>query len=511
MDKEKESVPEFGSPDWSRILTPDSSPVSKVIETHCSWVMLAGSTAYKVKKPVQLGFLNYSTLARRYQACRRELEVNRPFAPQLYHDVVAVTQSPEGWRVEGDGKIVDYAVKMTRFEDDLLLSTQLENGQVEVRQMQSLADQIIAYHTALPPVTRTGSGPTVASLSRPMLLNFEYLEDHLTSSHVESISKLREWACDQLNALAPQIEQRISGGYIRPCHGDLHLENLIVWHNRFVAFDAIEFNDSFREIDVVNELAFLAMDLEDRGHFEHAHELLNHYFEQTLDYQALPLLRLYQVYRALVRAKVDLIQQLQHTGQERGEWSDKGAAYLELAKRFAMPEKPRLFMTHGLSGSGKSTFARSWIRKHGGFQLRSDALRRVVEKERLHTQSPATSPARDSQEASPARYSQEVSEATYARLTAEAKAILEAGYSVFADATYLKKWQRKMLFDMARELGTHVEVIDFDVSHEILRQRILDRHNDLSEATTEVLESQIQSQERLTEDEQVAIIETIRD
>ena len=504
MDKDmsKESEPPVSSPDWSHILTPDGVPVSKVIETHCSRVLLAGSTAYKIKKPVQLGFLDYSTLARRYQACQRELEVNRPFAPQLYHDVVAVTQSPTGWKVEGDGKIVDYAVKMTRFEDDLLLSIQLKNGHVTVQQMQDLADQIITYHKSLSPVPRTSSGPTVTSLSRPMLLNFEYLETHLASSCVEPVSKLKEWACDQLKALAPQIEQRISGGHIRPCHGDLHLENLIVWKDRFVAFDAIEFNDTFREIDVVNELAFLGMDLEDRGHSEHAHELLNHYFEQTLDYQALPLLRLYQVYRALVRAKVDLIQQLQRTGQERGEWSVKGEGYLELAKKFAMPEKPRLLMTHGLSGSGKSTVARSWIRKHGGFQLRSDALRRVVETELAHSESKTTTPA---------RYSDEVSQATYARLTAEAKTILEAGYSVIADATFLKEWQRKMLFDMAHQFGGRVEVIDFDVPHETLRQRILERHNDLSEATTKVLEQQIQSRERLTQDEQQAIVETVRD
>ncbi len=502
MNTAPDIKPAVCPPAWSSALASDSTPVSKVIETHCSWVMLVGRHAYKVKKPVELGFLNYTTLARRYQACRRELEVNRPFAPQLYHDVVAVTQSPTGPVFEGDGKIIDYAVKMTRFDDDCLLSRQLELGQVTVQQMQDLADQIIAYHQSLAPVPQTGSGPTVSGLSGPMLLNFEFLESHLSPEWVKPVTQLKEWACRQLNALTPQIEQRIQGGFMRPCHGDLHLDNLIVWQGHFVAFDAIEFNDSFREIDVVNELAFLAMDLKDRGHSKHAHELLNHYFEQTSDYAALPLLRLYQVYRALVRAKVDLIQQLQRSGEERGEWSSEGAEYLELATSFAQPEKPRLLMTHGLSGSGKSTFAREWIREHGGFQLRSDALRRVVEKELL---------SKEKSEANLERYSAKMTQLTYARLTAFAKTILEAGDSVVADATYLKAAQRKMLYDMANALGQRVEVIDFDLPHESLRQRILDRRHDLSEASTEVLERQILSEEPLTPDEQQAVVETLRD
>ena len=269
----------------------------EVIETHISYVLLSGAYAYKIKKAVALGFLDFSTLARRRMYCEEELRLNRRLAPELYLAVVAITGPPDVPRFAGNGEAIEYAVQMTRFSQEDLLDRQLAVGCLSPDMIDQLADQLADFHGGAeraPPDGRFGSPEAVWE---PMAQNFAQLGKQLSdAAHRSRLADLEAWSRKRFSQLAGLLATRLRDGWIRECHGDLHLGNIARTGAGLRIFDCIEFDPGLRWIDVLNEIAFLTMDLEERGRADYGHRLLNRYLEANGDYSGLPLLAFYTVY-----------------------------------------------------------------------------------------------------------------------------------------------------------------------------------------------------------------------
>ncbi|MCK6429794.1 MAG: phosphotransferase, partial [Burkholderiaceae bacterium] len=277
----------------------------ETIETHISTVLLAGEFAYKLKKPVDLGFLDFTTLAARRRFCEQELRLNRRTAPQLYLDVLAITGTVDAPRLGGPGAPIDWAVRMRRFAAEDLLDARVRAGRLDAACIDRLAAAIAAFHMEAPRVDAASALGSAGTVARWLLDNVEGLREHVGASVDRArIDALADWTRRELERRAALLQARHRDGFVRECHGDLHLGNIVLVDGAPIPFDCIEFNDELRCIDVLSDLAFTVMDLLDRAEPRLAWRLLNGYLEATGDYGAVPLARPYLVYRALVRAKV---------------------------------------------------------------------------------------------------------------------------------------------------------------------------------------------------------------
>ena len=476
-------------------------PVERValLETHISWVLLTGRYAYKLKKPVSLGFLDFSTLEARRAACEEELRLNRRTAPDLYLEVVPVTGSETAPRLGGAGPAIDYAVKMREFPQDALLDRVAARGELAPELMDDLAAEVAAFHAR---VERAGPGSefgSPADVIAPARQNFEQLRSLDPDAEIAAaLRRLAQWTEREFAQRERAFDARRDEGFVRECHGDLHLRNLLLLERRIVAFDCIEFNAHFRWIDVMSEVAFLVMDLVDHGLAAHAGRFLDGYLEETGDYEGLGLLRFYLVYRAMVRAKVACMRahQLPAGSPERGRAEREFREYLRLAERFVALERRALVLTRGLSGSGKTVFSGLLVEELGAIRVRSD-----VERKRLHglaagEQSGAALGA--------GIYAQDATRRTYARLAEIARIVLDAGFPAVADATFLRREDRDALRAVARRAGATFAIAACEAPEAVLRSRILARARaggDASEATLEVLAKQLATAEPLTDAE----------
>jgi len=445
----------------------------EVVETHLSWVLLAGPYAYKVKKPVDLGFADFSTLARRGRLCREELRLNRRLAAQLYERVVAITGTPDAPRVDGFGRTIEYAVRMPRFPQDALAAQLLAGRKLEAAHFEVLARDIAAFHE------RSASAGADTQHGDPDALlpavrdNFAQLAA-LPGAAAHDLEGVRRWSDARFAALAPVLRKRRQEGRVRECHGDLHLGNLVLLDGRLTAFDCIEFDPALRWIDTASEIAFTIMDLHHRGAPALAHGFLDAWLEASGDYGALQVLDFFLVYRALVRAKVAALRAAQHPPQHaaRGKALAEAGRYVRLARAFTQPRRPLLLVMHGLSGSGKSTVSRGLVEHLGLVRVRSD-----VERKRLPGLGPDP-------------YAPHATERTYAALEGLAAGIVRAGFGVVVDATFLRRAQRDAFALRARELGVRFRVIACRAPVGILQERIARRRSDASEATADVLAQQ---------------------
>ncbi|MFO0264086.1 MAG: phosphotransferase, partial [Planctomycetota bacterium] len=318
------------------------------LETHISHVFLTGEFAYKLKKPLQNPFLDYRTLEARKRYCAQELELNRRFSPELYVGVVAIAKDANGWNLEGRGEIVEYAVKMREFSQDELLLSQLRSGKLTEEQVRSLGAELAAIHQAAPRLpdlsAAYGSPSVVAEESRDNVRALRQLAPEAQRGLVEELAAEIE---QQLQKLEPVFAERRARGFIRECHGDLHLGNLIWRAGRVQLFDGIEFNESFRWIDLMSDLGFVLMDLEEHRQPGLANLLLNVYLEASGDFGGLQVLNFYKVYRALVRAKVAALRANQQVSQSRAHSWEEVVEYLEYAAAAFVVRHPRLILTHG--------------------------------------------------------------------------------------------------------------------------------------------------------------------
>ena len=479
-----------------------ASGTIEVVETHISWIFLTESLAYKIKKPVNLGFLDFSTLEQRHHYCNEELRLNRRLCPEIYLSVVPVVRAADTFFVDTEGEIVDYAVKMVRFDRTMELDRMLAQKLLTVKHIDHLASMIARFHTSLPSVPIESSCGHPDNLVKPMLHNFTAMESiALNQTEIDQLEELKVWTIQEHQRLYHLLLQRKSGGFIRQCHGDMHTGNMVLWQNRIFLFDCIEFNEQLSNIDVISDLAFLFMDLDHGREPRLAWRLLNNYMMETGDYSALSLLLFYSLYRAMVRAKVTAIRYSQTSGQGTGQQIlEEHRSYIRLAQGYSCPKKPLLILTCGVSGSGKTTVSSDLAQSLRGIHIRSD-----IERKRLAGLKPLE---RSTQNKS--LYTDDISHQTYHRLLDVARLCIEAGISVIVDATFLKADNRKLFMDLADTLNTPCRILRFSAPQKVLMERVQQRSlrgNDASEANTEVLASQLEKQEALTAEEKEITLE----
>jgi aminoglycoside phosphotransferase family enzyme/predicted kinase len=449
----------------------------EVVETHISWVLLAGDYAYKLKKPVRLPFLDFSSLEARRRFCEEELRLNRRTAPELYLEVVPIVRTGQGPALDGAGEPIEYAVKMRRFAASALADRMAREGALGAPQVDAIAAALAAFHAAVP---RAGPGEAFGSAAQVTAQAHDNFEQIAAlgpgDAHRARLERLRAWTGREGARLGPAFEARRAAGFVRECHGDLHLGNIAFEGARALPFDCIEFDPALRWIDVMSEVAFLVMDLHAHALSGLAWRLLGAWLEASGDYEGLRLLRFYSVYRAMVRAKIACI---------RGDARESGR-YLELAEELARPGRPALLLMHGVSGSGKTTLSQAMLERLGAVRVRSD-----VERKRLHGLAPLE---RTGAGLDAGIYDLEASERTYARLGELARAVLEAGYAAIVDAAFLRRAQRDRLRRLAREQGVRLLLATCTASEEALLARVSRRAagaSDASDAGLAVLEQQL--------------------
>ncbi len=454
------------------------------IETHISWIILTGSLAYKIKKPVDLGFVDFTDLERRKHFCEEELRLNRRTAPELYLDVVPIGKSAGGFRI-GCEPAIEYAVRMRQFPNAARLDHQLESGHLTTHDAQAIAEVIAGFHQSLSSMPLAGCAEIVTHTNQFALDNFTQIRAALDGNRFEDLlAELETWTRRQLELLEPAFQVRASGGFIREGHGDLHLANMIKLDGRIALFDCLEFDPGLRWLDLMNDIGFLVMDLMAHRRTDLALVFLNAYLEKTGDYPGLAVLRFYLVYRCLVRAKVAALQPRSGPGGPAG---DKTRRYLELAQSLvAHATTPRLFLMHGFSGSGKSWLSEQLIGVLGAIRVRSD-----LERKRLH----GLEPSQGSESGIDAGlYDAVANEQTYDCLARHCETGLRAGFNMIADASFLRQRQRQRFCDLAEALQVALFIIDCSAPAATLRKRIQRRAMDpqhVSEADLPVLDHQL--------------------
>ncbi len=471
----------------------------EVRETHISWVILTDKHAWKIKKAVDFGFLDFSTLEKRRHFCQQELKLNRRYAPTLYLDVLPIVGPLKHATFATHGPAIEYAVYMLRFDESGLLSSLADRGALEQVHVDAMAVALAKYHQIAPQAetdTRWGAPDQVYQWLDESILHLKRLVS--TPNRHTQLTQINH-RCEQLfQDLRAVVQARKLNGYVRDCHGDLHLGNMVWLDEALVLFDCIEFNPALRWIDIMSESAFVMMDLLGRGYPEFAWRFINQYLMDTGDYAGTTMLRFYIIYRALVRAKVALLQHAEtETPPARLEplWQ-QALGYLDLAQNWQQQNRAVLMIMHGLSASGKSTTAAQLAQQYGCFHLRSD-----IERKRLH----GLSAHADSHSSTGAGiYSPGATAQTYQQLYSLAKMLLEGDFPVIVDATFIKQTDRNRFQSLALRLNCPFLIIHCEAQKAELASRLntrLAQQTDASEATLSVLEQQIKQQDILTDQE----------
>jgi len=475
-----------------------SHPVTRfaTIETHISIILLTGDFAYKFKKPVNLGFVDFTSLDKRRYFCEEELRLNRRLAPELYLEVVTVGGDADAPQLHGEPAI-EYCVKMRQFPFAAELEQAMQAGSVTQRDFIKLAQAVARFHEDAAIATADLPYGSAETLRRQCLDNFRMIGGGIPGLNLtEQLQALKQWTEGELNRTEAEVEQRRGRGRVRECHGDMHVTNMIWRDDRIQVFDCIEFNATFRWIDVMSEIAFLLMDLDMRNRPDLGSAFLNAYLEAGGDYGGLDLLRLFLVYRSLVRAKVARLRAGQDSADETT--GRRFTQHIQLAKKYIeQGGSSGLIITRGLSGSGKTMITEDLIPLTGAIRVRSD-----IERKRLAglaaTESSHSRLGED-------LYDKSHTARTYERLADRARCILNAGLPAIIDATFLKVEQRQSFQLLARELGVPFRILDCQAPAEILRNRIIKRREteqDASEADIAVLERQLDAVENLTAGEE---------
>jgi aminoglycoside phosphotransferase family enzyme/predicted kinase len=462
-----------------------------LVETHISWVLLTTTLAFKLKKPVRLPFLDFGSVEARKHFCEEELRLNRRFAPSLYIDVAPVCGTRAAPRIGGEGTPIDHVVRMRRFSESSLLGNLLAAPEFRPEWLDGFAQRLAALHQTAQRMTSAsgfGSPERVARATADVL-------DALQSRGDEGrLAALRAWTVEQAQALRMAWIARQHGGAVRECHGDLHTANVVLVGDTLTPFDCIEFDPALRRIDVMSDVAFLTMDLKAHGRADLAFRFLDAWLQHSGDYPGLQVLRFYEVYRASVRAMA------RGLGPRGG---DGLPDYLACAAQLIAgpPGAARLLITHGFSGSGKSSVALQLLCASGAVRVRSD-----VERKRLHGLAPLARSAAHGLDI----YGAQATRQTFDRLQVCARAALLAGYPVIVDAAFLRREERRSFECLAAELRVPFTILDCRAAHGTLRRRVAARDaagSDASEAGLAVLLRQFEDHEPLEAGEQALAIE----
>ncbi len=454
-------------------------------ETHGNLVFLADTEAWKIKRAVRYSYMDFSSLEKREAACRREVEINRRFSPDLYLGCVPITRSAAGQlKFEGDGDVVEWAVHMRRFEQSALLSNIAKHGQVADRLVRDLADTVYESHQRAHLVSSSSGAESSLRLARSLC-------DALAKSSVldaAQVAHLAKGLESEAGRTAAELNARAQRGCVRRCHGDLHLANIVVWQGRPALYDAIEFDDAVASIDTLYDLAFLLMDLDLHGQRRAANLVLNRYLWRSrddLELAGLVTLPLFLALRAAVRAMVTIDRAAREDTDAQRRDFELARDYLRAALGYLAPPPPRLIVVGGLSGTGKTTLASALAPSVGGapgaVHLRSDLERKsaagIGELDRL----PATV------------YTPEARRRVYVRLHEKARIALSAGCSVVVDAVYSNEPERREIEAVAAEAGVPFLAFWLAAERETLMARVAARRGDASDATSETVAEQLQS------------------
>nr|WP_040476748.1 bifunctional aminoglycoside phosphotransferase/ATP-binding protein [Paramagnetospirillum caucaseum] len=451
------------------------------MDTHISTLFLAGDRVFKLKKPVLLPFLDFTTLAARQAACEAEVEINRRASPDLYVGVRALTRAPAGGlELDGEGEAVEWAVEMRRFDQETLFDRLARRGELDRGRCDALTEAVAAFHRVAP--VRADRGGQ-AGLDWTVATNrLSMLARDPSVLPVDEVEELARASFAALERFAPRLEERRAAGFVRQCHGDLHLGNICLWQGRPALFDAIEFSEDIACIDVIYDLAFLLMDLDHRGARQQANWVMNHYLDLTADFAGLAPMPLYLSARAGVRAHVSAAMAAGAQGAARERLAADARSYLAAARAYLDPPPPRLLAVGGLSGSGKSRMGRElapFLAVPGAAVVRSDSLRKHLMGVPVHDR------------LGPDGYGPEVTERTYRRLYDTCAALLADGQAVVADAVFARPEQRDAIERVARAAGVPFDGLWLEAPAELSKRRIAGRKANVSDATPQVLDHQL--------------------
>ncbi|HUN76375.1 MAG TPA: AAA family ATPase [Steroidobacteraceae bacterium] len=478
----------------------------EVIETHISWVLLAGEFAYKIKRPVRYAFIDLREPAHRKHLCEEEVRLNRRFAPELYVDVCEVVSVGGQARIGGHGMVLEHAVRMRRFGRDEELDRLLDTRRVAPSELEAFGRELALIHAHLPATTRAARWGQPVEIQSLIIRNLiECAQAARVFGTEAEVRALQVPLESRLPPVAAWMAARRASGRVRECHGDLHSRNVVRLGGRLVAFDCIEFEPAFRWIDVAEEVAVLSSDLAARDRPLHAHAFRGGYLAQSGDYNLCRLLRLYEAHRALVRAKVAALSAADvSSALEREPLLQEHLRLLAHASAAVRSwgAKPPLILMSGLSGSGKTWLARPLAERLGAIHLRSDVERKRAAGlgERSQTHSALGG----------GLYARAASEAVYEDLARGAEDVIVGGYGAIVDAAFLQRAQRAPFLALARRLNVKLWLVSCDAPVGVLRARIAQRRRsgrDASEADQAVLEWQMAHREPVQPQEGIDAIE----
>jgi uncharacterized protein len=509
-----------------QMLTPEfyPHPVTMPIElmqTHASTVLLTGEFAYKLKKPVNFGFLDYSTIEKRQHFCEEELRLNQRGAKELYLEVVSISRQDGKYSLSSDGEIVDYAVKMVQFPQENLLSNMFAAGTIGIADIEEMGRVVAQFHSRAQTNEYISSFGTVDRVKESIDDNYHHTEKYIDRAQTQQqFSETKAYTDRFLSEHSQLFLDRIAGEFIRECHGDLHLRNICRclgshnpggslpdyasrWRDRILLFDCIEFNEPFRFVDTMYDVAFAVMDLEARGRKDLANRFLNTYVEQTGDWAGLQVLPMYLSRQAYVRAKVTsfLLDDPGISIEDRTAAAKTAGDYYRQAWEYTRSKRGRIIMLSGLSGSGKSTLGKQIAMTVGGIQLRSDAVRKHL------GGIPLLSKGDDN------LYTPEMTAQTYQRVLELAVKLVARGFTTILDAKYDRQSLRGTVIDLAQTQGMPLQIIHCTAPVEVLRDRLAHRTGDIADATVDLLASQQVAWEDFTpaERDYVTTLDTTQD
>ena len=443
------------------------------IDTHISHVFLAGAHAYKLKRAVRLPYLDFSNEGLRRRWCEREVEINRRTAPMLYQGCAPVVRTEGGGlAIGGEGRAVDWLVVMTRFASDAVFDRLAVAGRLDRFAVEILADVVARFHVSAEPRPDHGGAAALARVIESNRASFAQFAGSGIDTY--AVARLDAETVALLQRVAPILDKRSAEGFVRRCHGDLHLRNIVAWNGLPVLFDAIEFSDALAEIDVLYDLAFLVMDVSGRCGQRLACLLLNRYLDATGDTAGLAAMPLFLAIRAAIRS---------HVEAATGAADSEVARYLAEAEAYLAPRPPRLIALGGLSGSGKSRLARE-LAPFAGLAPGARIVRTDTTRKRLVGVGFNTRLA-------PALYGEAMTRRTYEAVYAEAREALAAGYAVIADAVFGKPEERAAIAGVAADAGVPFQALWLQAPPSVLEERVTRRRMNASDATAEVVRLQL--------------------
>lgn len=453
----------------------------ELIQTHVSYVFLAGDYVYKLKKPVNFGFLDYSTVEKRKHFCDEELRLNQRGAAELYLGILPIAQDGEKFVLGGEGEPVDYVVKMQRFPQETLLSTMYDRSELTEQHLIDLAKVLAAFHKSAPTNDYILSFGEVSQIRQAIDENYDQTVGYIGVAQTQEQFDQTKAYTDKLFAENQAwFNDRVEHQFIRECHGDVHLRNICFWNNKILLFDCIEFNEPFRFVDTMFDVAYIIMDFDARNRSDLSNLFLNSYLEQSGDWEGLQVLPLYNSRQSYVRAKVTsfLLSDPSVPETVKAESKETASRYYRLSWEYAKPKQGKIILMSGLSGSGKSTIASKLARESGAIQIRSDAVRK-------HLGGIALDAKGDD-----SLYSAEMTQKTYDRLLDLGVTLASQGYTVILDAKYDRQSLRAPVIEQAQAQGIAIEILYCEASEEVLRDRVSQRQGDISDANLDVLAQQ---------------------